>query len=53
MCFATRKNPACIVAILSSVIICVAVAMIALSVDFTGSDLFKAVKNEDGELKKL
>ena len=53
MCFATRKKPACIVAILSSVIICVAVAMIALSVDFTGSDLFKAVKNEDGELKKL
>ena len=53
MCFVTRKKPACIVAILSTVIICMAASMIALSVDFTGADLFKAFKSEDDEINKL
>jgi len=49
MCFSQRKKPACIVAILSSVVLALAIAMIALSVKFTGADLFRAFKNEDGE----
>lgn len=53
MCFSTRKKPACIVAILSAVILATAIAMIALSIDFTGADIFKAFKNEDGEVNKL
>ena len=53
MCFVTRKKPACIVAILSTVIICMAASMIALSVNFTGADLFKAFKSEDDEIEKL
>mmetsp|Transcript_20847 Transcript_20847/g.25562 ORF Transcript_20847/g.25562 Transcript_20847/m.25562 type:complete len:120 (-) Transcript_20847:696-1055(-) len=53
MCFSARKKPACIVAILSSVILALAVAMIALSIKFTGADLFKAFKDDDGEVQKL
>lgn len=53
MCFSTRKKPACIVAILSAVILATAFAMIALSINFTGADIFKAFKNEDGEVNKL
>ena len=53
MCFAQRKKPACIVAILSAVILAVSIAMIALSIKFTGADLFKAFKDEDGEISKL
>ena len=53
MCFSQRKKPACIVAILSAVILAVAIAMIALSVKFTGADIFKAFKDVDGELGKL
>ena len=53
MCFATRKKPACIVGILSAVILCTAITMIALSIDFTGADIFKAFKDEDGEVNKL
>lgn len=50
MCFLQRKKPACIVAILSSVVLALAIAMIALSIKFTGADLFKAFKDEDGEV---
>ena len=53
MCFSARKKPACIVAILSAVILATAIAMIALSVNFTGADIFKAFKDEDGEVNKL
>ena len=53
MCLATRKKPACIVAILSAVILATAIAMIALSINFTGADIFKAFKDEDGEVNKL
>lgn len=53
MCFSQRKKPACIVAILSAVILATAIAMIALSVNFTGADIFKAFKDEDDEVNKL
>lgn len=53
MCFSTRKKPACIVGILSAVILATAIAMIALSINFTGADIFKAFKDEDGEVNKL
>ena len=53
MCFSARKKPACIVGILSAVILATAVAMIALSINFTGADIFKAFKDEDGEVNKL
>jgi len=53
MCFSQRKKPACIVAILSGVVLAVACAMIALSLKFTGADLFKAFKDDDGEVEKL
>lgn len=53
MCFLQRKKPACIVAILSSVILALSIAMIALSIQFTGADMFKAFKDEDGEVQKL
>ena len=53
MCFSQRKKPACIVAILSGVVLAVAISMIALSIRFTGADVFKAFKDEDGEIAKL
>ncbi len=53
MCFSKRNKPACIVAILSGVVLAVSCAMIALSLNFTGADLFSAFKSEDGEVEKL
>ncbi len=53
MCFAQRKKPACVVGILSAVVLSAAIAMIALSVRFTGADLFKAFKEDDAEISKL
>lgn len=53
MCFSQRKKPACIVAIFSAVIFILACIMLALSIKFTGADIFKAVKDEDGEMDKL
>ena len=53
MCFSQRKKPACIVAFFSAVIFILACIMLALSIKFTGADIFKAVKDEDGEMDKL
>lgn len=40
-------------AILSAVTLAVSIAMLALSIRFTGADVFKAFKDEDGEINKL
>ena len=53
MCFSQRKKPACIVAILSFVVFVLSCVMLALSIRFTGADVFKVVKDEDGEMEKL
>lgn len=53
MCFSHRKKPSCIVAILSSLMLALSIAMIVLSFKFTGADIFKAFKGEDEELDKL
>lgn len=53
MCFSTRKRPACIVAILSGVTFAIACAMVALSIKFTGADLFQAFKSDEDEVNRL
>ena len=53
MCFSQRKKPACMVAILSGVIFVLSIGMIVLSVKFTGADVFKAFKDDGGEVEKL
>ena len=53
MCFSNRKRPACIVAIFSAVLLATSIGMIALAIKFTGADIFKALKDESGEVNRL
>ena len=53
MCFSQRNKPACIVAMFSAIVFILACIMLALSIKFTGADVFKAMKDEDGEIDKL
>lgn len=48
MCFSKRTTPACIVATLSIILSVLAITLMVLSVQFTGTDIFTALKTGGG-----